>query len=86
MQAALCASQAPLHGGTVCDVPPPKYPAFSALFFALDVTLPFFDLHQERFWAKNGGAVSIRGADLLGCFDAGGALRLPSAPSRRHRM
>ncbi len=47
---ALCASQAPLFGGTGCRPVPPEYPGFSALFFALDVTIPFFDLHQERYW------------------------------------
>ena len=50
MQGALCASQAPLFGGGGCRDFPPEYPAFSALFFALDVTIPFIDLHQERFW------------------------------------
>ena len=53
LQNALCASQAPDFGGTGCHDAPPEYPQFSALFYALDVTMPFFDLQQESYWAIN---------------------------------
>jgi hypothetical protein len=29
---------------------PPEYTTFQPFFFALDVTLPFVDLHQEADW------------------------------------
>ena len=47
----------PLRGATMsepgCHEVPPEYPEFSALFYALDVTMPFFDLQQKSYWVMN---------------------------------
>ena len=53
MQDALCPTRAPDFGGGNCQNIPAEYPAFNALFYAFDVTVPFFDLHQDRYWEIN---------------------------------
>ena len=53
MQDALCPTRAANFGGGNCQNFPAEYPEFNALIFAFDVTVPFFDLHQERYWEIN---------------------------------